>query len=149
MKYELVPAGQNQRNVAEKAIQTWKAHLISILCGVSESFPMNLWYQILEQVDMTCNLLRMSNANTKVSAHTYLHGPHDFNRMPLSPIGVYCMMYIQPDKQKMYAPKAIKGWYTGTSMEHYRYYKAWFPDTRASRGSETVFLNTNISPTQK
>ena len=123
MEYELVPAGQHQRNVAEKAIQTWKAHLVSVLCGVSETFPMNLWDKILEQVDLGCNMLRMANANPHVSAHAYLNGPHDFNRMPLAPLGIDCMMYIQPDKRNTFAPKAVKAWYTGTSCKHYRHYK--------------------------
>ena len=140
MQYELVPAGQHRRNVAEKAIQTWKAHFISVLCGVSLSFPMNLWDTMLEQVDMTCNMQRMSNANPKVSAHAYLNGPHDFNRMPLAPLGIDCMMYITPDKRKTFGTKAVKAWYTGTSKEHYRYYNGWCADTRATRGSETVFF---------
>jgi hypothetical protein len=140
MTYELVPAGQHRRSVAEKAIQTWKAYLISVLCGVAENFPMNLWDNILEQVDLGCNLLRMSNANPKISAYAYLNGPHDFNRMPLAPLGVECIMYIQPDKRKTFAPRAIKGWYIGTSKEHYRYYKAWCKETKTTRGSETVYF---------
>ena len=34
--FELVPAGTHLRNIAEKAIQAWKAHFISIICGASK-----------------------------------------------------------------------------------------------------------------
>ncbi len=39
MDYELVPTGQHRRNQAERAIQTFKAHFISILAGVDNKPP--------------------------------------------------------------------------------------------------------------
>ena len=41
MKYELVPPGNHHRNQAECAIQTFKAHFISILAGVDNRFPLS------------------------------------------------------------------------------------------------------------
>jgi hypothetical protein len=43
MDYKLVPPGQHRRNQAEQAIQTFKAHFISILAGVDNKFPLSLW----------------------------------------------------------------------------------------------------------
>ena len=43
MTYELVPPGQHRRNQAERAIQTFKSHFISILAGVDDKFPLSLW----------------------------------------------------------------------------------------------------------
>ena len=40
MDYELVPPGQHRRNQAERAIQTFKAHFLSILAGVDDRFPL-------------------------------------------------------------------------------------------------------------
>ncbi len=40
---QLVPPDTHQRNLAERAIQTFKNHFIAILSGVDESFPMPLW----------------------------------------------------------------------------------------------------------
>ncbi len=40
---QLVPPDTHRRNLAERAIQTFKSHFIAILAGVDESFPMNLW----------------------------------------------------------------------------------------------------------
>lgn len=42
MKYELVPPGNHRCNQAECAIQTFKAHFISILAGVDNKFPLSL-----------------------------------------------------------------------------------------------------------
>ncbi len=42
MKYQLVPPHDHRRNIAEKAIQVFKAHFISILCCADKSFPLHL-----------------------------------------------------------------------------------------------------------
>jgi hypothetical protein len=38
MKYQLVPPNDHRRNIAEKAIQTFKDHFVSILCGTDKTF---------------------------------------------------------------------------------------------------------------
>ena len=68
MEYELVPPGDHRRNIAERLIQTAKAHVIAIMCGISASFPMHLWCRLLPQAEHTLNLLRQSNVTPKVSA---------------------------------------------------------------------------------
>ena len=47
MNYELVPKGQHRRNIAEKAIQTWKAHAIGVYSGMSEKCPLAIWDLLL------------------------------------------------------------------------------------------------------
>ena len=42
MKYQLVPPHDHRRNVAEKAIQTFKDHFLSVLCGADINFPLRL-----------------------------------------------------------------------------------------------------------
>jgi hypothetical protein len=42
MQYQLVPPHNHRRNIAEKAIQVFKAHFISILCGADKLFPLHL-----------------------------------------------------------------------------------------------------------
>ena len=85
MEYELVPKGQHRRNIAEKAIQTWKSHAISVFSGMDSKCPLFLWDLMLRQIDMQVNMLRQSNVTPKVSAEAHLHGQHDFNRHPLAP----------------------------------------------------------------
>ena len=54
---ELVPPGCHRRNAAEVAIRNFKAHFLSVLAGVSDSFLMNLWDRLLPQTEVTLNLL--------------------------------------------------------------------------------------------
>ena len=42
LTFQLADAHDLRRNVAEKAIKVFKAHFISIVCGVDENFPMHL-----------------------------------------------------------------------------------------------------------
>jgi hypothetical protein len=61
MTHELVPPGNHRCNLAERAIQTFKHHFISILCGVDDQFPLSLWCHLLSPGELTINLLRQSN----------------------------------------------------------------------------------------
>ena len=47
MTYQLTPPHDHRRNIAEKSIQTFKNHFVSILCGVDENFPMFLWQKLI------------------------------------------------------------------------------------------------------
>ncbi len=60
IEYELVPPHNHERNKAERAIQTYKNHFVSILCGADKDFPLYLWSDILRQAEHTLNLLRPS-----------------------------------------------------------------------------------------
>ncbi len=66
---QLVPPDNRRRNLAERAIQTFKSHFKAILAGVAENFPMNLWDRLLPQTVLTLNLLRQSNVAPAVWAY--------------------------------------------------------------------------------
>jgi hypothetical protein len=55
--FQLVPPDLHHHNIAERAIQTFKAHFLSILAGISSSFPNYLWDKLLPQTELTLNLL--------------------------------------------------------------------------------------------
>ena len=100
MTYKLVPKGMHRRNIAEKAIQTWKSHAIGVLSGLPASFLLFMWDELLPQLDMQINLLRFSNIMPKVCAWTILAGAHDFNHHPIAPLGIEMQMPEQVEKQK-------------------------------------------------
>ncbi len=58
MEFQLVPPHDHRRNLDEKAIQTFKDHLVAILCGTDKSFPLHLWDRLLPQAEHTLNMLR-------------------------------------------------------------------------------------------
>ncbi|KAL7476168.1 hypothetical protein ACHAW6_002048, partial [Cyclotella cf. meneghiniana] len=77
--------------IPERAIQTFKGHLISVLAGVSDDFPINQWDELLPQTVLTLNLLRQSNIAPNISAYAYHHGSFDYNqKCHLHPWGALC-----------------------------------------------------------
>jgi hypothetical protein len=58
MNMELVPPGCHRQNSAEVAIRNFKSHFLSILAGVADDFPQNLWGHLLLQTEITLNLIR-------------------------------------------------------------------------------------------
>jgi hypothetical protein len=87
LDYQLVPPHLHHRNAAERAIQTYKNHLLACLASCDPDFPVSECEQLFFQVGLTLNLLRSSRVNPKLSAYTYLHGHFDFNNPPPSPNG--------------------------------------------------------------
>ena len=152
MKYELVPPGNHRRNQAERAIQTFKAHFISILAGVDDKFPLSLWCQLLEPAELTLNLLRQSRITPNISAYTHVHGPHDYMRKPMAPLGCAIQAHVKPDDRRTWDTRSESGFNLGTSMEHHRCFRVYITRTRATRISDTVHFkhqyitNPEISP---
>jgi hypothetical protein len=80
MQYKLVPLGNHHCNQAERVIQTFKAHFISILAGVDNKFPLSLWCHLLEPTEVTLNLLCQLKVAPKISAYAHIHGPHNYRK---------------------------------------------------------------------
>ncbi len=137
---QLVPPDTHHRNLAERAIQTFKSHFIAILAGVDPSFPMNLWDRLIPQAVMTLNLLRQSKKNPSISAYQHVNGNFDYNKTPLAPLGCAVEMHESTNRRKSWDPHSLSGWYIGTSTEHYRCHKIFCKKTRSERISDTVFF---------
>jgi hypothetical protein len=70
--FQLVPQYSHRRNSAERAIRSFKDHLIAGLCSTDKYFPMHLWERLLAQAVITLNMLRTSRINPKLSAGTHI-----------------------------------------------------------------------------
>ena len=90
MQYEVVPPCNHRRNPAERAIQTFKSHFISILNGVDKDFPEGAWDHLIPQTNMTLNIMRPCRVNEAHSAYSYVHGPFDFGSHPLERDLILC-----------------------------------------------------------
>jgi hypothetical protein len=139
---QLVPPDNHRRNLAERAIQTFKNHFKSVLAGVDDSFPMRLWDRLLPQTILTLNLLRQSNAVPTISAWQYVHGNFDYNKMPLAPMGCAVQIHQGSERRASWAANAIDGWYLQTSPDHYRCHVIYVKQTRSERVSDTVYFKT-------
>ena len=65
-KIQLFPPDVYRRNIAERSIRTFKAHFLSILAGVSDTFPNFLRDCLLPQTELTLNLPRQSNISPSI-----------------------------------------------------------------------------------
>jgi hypothetical protein len=140
MTFQLVPPHDHRRNIAEKAIQTFKAHFISILCGTDKDFPLHLWCRLLPQAEHTLNMLRSARVAPNVSAYAYLWKQHDFNANPFAPLGCKVEAHIQPAVRETWAAHTASGYYIGNAWDHYRCHEIYITDTKHSRICETVFF---------
>jgi hypothetical protein len=102
--FQLVPPYSHRLNAAERAIRSFKDHLIAGLCSTDKSFPMHLWGRLLPQAVITLNMLRTSKINPKLSASTYIDGQYDYNRSPISPPGTMIIAHDTPSRSITWAP---------------------------------------------
>ena len=93
-----MPPNQHQRNAAERAICTFKNHLLSGLATCDPDFPLREWDQLLPQVELTLNLLRNARLDPKLSSWAFLFGNHDFNKFPFLPPGTKFILHAKPEK---------------------------------------------------
>ncbi|KAL7523006.1 hypothetical protein ACHAWF_000311 [Thalassiosira exigua] len=113
-------------------------HALSILAGVADDFPMQLWDRLLLQTDITLSLLRQSNATPTVSAYVHTSGSFDYNKMSLAPMGCKVQVHEKTDKRGTWPFHSVNGWCLSTSSEHYRTHKCHIKDTNSDRLSDTV-----------
>ena len=91
--YQLANAHEHRHNYAERAIQTFKNHFLSILHGCDTRWPSHLWCSLIPQTVITLNMLRGSQINPKLSAYNQLFGNFDFNRTLMAPLGTKCIIF--------------------------------------------------------
>jgi hypothetical protein len=84
---QLVPSHCYLRNVAERAIQTFKEHFVRGISSVDPTFPLHLWDRLLPQTEITLNLLQTSRLHPQLSATDHFHGLVDYNKTPFAPPG--------------------------------------------------------------
>jgi hypothetical protein len=152
MTHEWVPPRNHRRNLAERAIQRFKHHFITILSGVDNKFPLSLWCHLLSPAELTVNLLQQSNVAPKISAYAHVHGQHDYMRKPFAPLGCAVQAHVKPDARRRWDAHLEAGFNIETSMEHHRCFNVYITKTRATRISDTVFFkhqditNPKVSP---
>jgi hypothetical protein len=82
MIYKLVRPNDHHCNLAKKAIQTFKDHMISVLSGCLPTMPMHLWCQFLPQIERQLLLLCQSKANPNILVYARVRP----SRLQLPPI---------------------------------------------------------------
>ena len=146
LHFQLVPPHTHRRNLAERAIQTYKNHFKAGLASVDPNFPLSEWDRLLDQANITLNLLRSARTNPQLSAYTYICGEFNFAATPLAPPGTKIVAHMKPDQRGTWELNGDVGWYVGPSMNHYRCVKCYFPRTRSVRDCDTVTFFPTVVP---
>ena len=116
--HQLVCPHTHRQNLAERAIHTFKSHLKSGLASVDPNFPLSKWDRLIEQTNLTLNLLRSARSDTKLSAYAYMFGEFNFSATPLAPLGTKSVAHIKPNQRRTWKLNGEVGWYVGPSMHH-------------------------------
>lgn len=140
VNWQLATPYLHRANAAERAIRTFKKHLIAGLATAHPDFPVAEWDRLIEQAIITLNLMRNARVNPKLSAYAYLFGPYNFRAHPMAPPGTLVAAHTKPEKRASWAPHCQKAWYIAPSIEHYRNFKCFIPATRAEIVTDTVDL---------
>ena len=135
---EIVPPYCHRRNAAERAIRTAKNHLISILSAAHVDFPLYLWCLLLQQAEITLNLLRTSRIHPHLSAHHSLCGAFDFRKTPLAPPGIKVIAFNNVSTRESWAVHGKLGCYIGPAMNHYRCYQVYLPTSKRIITTDTL-----------
>ena len=105
--FQLVPPHLHQKNSAERAIQTFKYHLISGITSYNPDLPLHLWDRLLSQSTLTLNLLRPSRINPRLSAEAQINGAFDLNITPLAPPGKKALIYESAANRRTWASMGL------------------------------------------
>ena len=87
-------------------VKTWKTHLLSGLASVHPGFPKKECYRLIEQCNITLNLIRGCEVNPQLSAYTYVKGQFHFNETPIAPPGTNIMVHDTPEDCPSWASHA-------------------------------------------
>ena len=135
---EFVPPDCHRANRAERAIRTWKNHMLSNLCLLNPSFPLDVWDKLLPQMELTLNLMRRSGLNHRLSAWSYLHGAWNFVNTPIAPLGTKVVIFEDPKTRPSWATHGVDGWYVGPAFNHFHEFTVYVPSTNAIRTTNTL-----------
>ncbi len=88
IKWQMATPFNKRTNKAERAIQTFKRHFLSVLSSTHPSFPLNHWPELLEQAEYTLNMMRPRADQPSISAyHGVFREPYNFLAHPMAPLG--------------------------------------------------------------
>ncbi len=76
--------------------------------------------------------------NPRISAWEFFHGPFDFNKTPLGPVGCRVLIHAKPVTHCLWDFRAKKGFYTGPVLDSYWCFKLVKSDTKSQVTSVRV-----------
>ena len=136
--YECVPPKIHRGNAPERAIQTFKNPFLAGLAMCNQKFPLQEWDRLLQQAEITLNLLQRAQQNTKLSAYLYLFGPYNYNKHLMVPPGMKVVIHKKLSDQLSWGFHCIEGCYVGPTLDHYRCLKIYILKNHSTIIADTV-----------
>jgi hypothetical protein len=130
----------HHRNIVERMFCTFKAHLISIIFAVDPIFTIKRWDLLLNQAEITVNLLRMSKIDPTKSVWEFLNRPFNYDATPMGPPGLRIIAHAKGAIRRSCYFCGIEGFYIGPAMNHYQCYTLLRLNTQAVVVSDTVIF---------
>ena len=89
---------------------------------------------------MTLNMLRASRIDPSLSAYNKIHGAFDFNKTPLSPLGITNIIHETFTQKVLCDLYGVDGRYLVPTMQHYRCCKVYVTKTQGEIIADTVIF---------
>ena len=89
------------------------------IASVPPGFPIAYWCQLLDQVNLSVNIVRPFWQNPKLSAWVGIEGEYHFDSTPIAPPGSAMLMQIKPSDCTTFGLNAKKTWYMGPCFQHF------------------------------
>ena len=116
----MIPPNQHRQNAAKRAIRTLKSHLLAGLAICDPNYSLKEWDRLLQQAELTINLLRNSCLKPRLSAWAYLFGNFIFTKCPLLLPGTKIFLHSKPGKRANWTFYGEQNYYIGTAINHYQ-----------------------------
>jgi hypothetical protein len=115
--FKLTPPHIHFRKDVERAIRTFKSHVITGLGSsrTTTNFPLNLWEHLLQHGLLALDLLWRSRIDPRLSAQAEVHGAFDYNKTQLAPHGTNVLIHDKPSVWYTCPPMPLMD---GTSVQH-------------------------------
>ena len=139
VKFQKVSPNNKRSNKGERAIQTWKNHLIATLGTVNTKCPSNIWSKFVPQMELCLAHLRPFEDDKSISSYEGIfHKKFDHKAHPLSICGCPALIFEPPDSRPTWSTHGVQGFYVGPDLSCYRTYRCWIQSTKSMRSSDTV-----------
>ena len=148
IEYQFTPPNVHRSNSAERAIRTWKDHFLSGISNTHSQFPLYLWDRLVDQANITLNLMRKSRIHPTLSAYQELEGTFNYNKTPIFPPGCKVLIHEKASQRHTWGLRGIIGWYLGPAMHHYRCVRVYVPTSKSERITDniTILTDTTLIP---
>ena len=138
MSYIVLYIPYTSRNAAEHAIHTLRDHFLAILVGINDAFPKYLWYLLLEQAEITLNIIWQATLNPLISDWNYFNVTFDLNATPIVTILFCVFIHKNPSTRLSWDFLGKDGFYIGPAFCYYHTFSVISKDTKHQQFSDTV-----------